>query len=391
MNKILSFIVCSCLLCSSSVIKKSTDQQEKQDARAFQHGIDFIKHPDGHYLLIWASSGNPPVGEDDDGEWSHNVYYSMIHPIAPKIKPIPLISVSGAQEPVSAALSKDGHIMITMEDSYQAKHNLMQSYAVYDLNMNAVNVYQKVVFDGGHSGHVAAIGNKFAVFYSDEWVDGGGVDDLGSGDDVLVRLYNSKGRFLSKKKVAVGDKTRDWWPMIAGSDKTALLVWQRFVDDETHAQLIYRVLDVKKNKWVSAEIKLIKHLKYYTYDVQYLAEVERFIITGTDDNGEGFVFLLSKKGKIMAHKKSLPAFVREAQPAISTLINQQLTLVYPTAPTGMIALAVTDKDIIVKNKLRLDYRWSYSGTDGIFINASEVYFVSLSMKGLHEIRVNIDR
>ncbi|MCK5728642.1 MAG: hypothetical protein KAH08_05420, partial [Methylococcales bacterium] len=255
----------------------------------------------------------------------------------------------------------------------------------------AVNVYQKVVFDGGHSGHVAAIGNKFAVFYSDEWVDGGGVDDLGSGDDVLVRLYNSKGRFLSKKKVAVGDKTRDWWPMIAGSDKTALLVWQRFVDDETHAQLIYRVLDVKKNKWVSAEIKLIKHLKYYTYDVQYLAEVERFIITGTDDNGEGFVFLLSKKGKIMAHKKSLPAFVREAQPAISTLINQQLTLVYPTAPTGMIALAVTDKDIIVKNKLRLDYRWSYSGTDGIFINASEVYFVSLSMKGLHEIRVNIDR
>ena len=391
MNKVLSFILFSCLLFPNSSLKKSTILQEKHDVRAFQHGIDFIKHPDGHYILIWASSGNPPVGEDDDGEWSHNVYYSMIDPITPTINPIPLISVSGAQEPVSAALSKDGHIMITMEDSYQAKHHLMQSYAVYDLNMKPVKAYQNVVFDGGHSGHVAAIGNQFAVFYSDEWVDGGGVEDLGSGDDVLLKLYDSKGRFLSKKKVAVGDKSRDWWPMIAGSDKTALLVWQRFVDDETHAQLIYRVLDVKKNKWVSAEIKLMTHLKYYTYDVQYLAAIERFIITGTDDNGEGLVFLVSKKGKIVAQQKSLPAFVREAQPAISTLINKQLTLVYPTAPTGMIALAVTDKTIKVKNIIKLDYRWSYSGTDGIFINASQVYFVSLSMKGLHEIRVNIDR
>ncbi|MCK4493610.1 MAG: hypothetical protein KAU26_06115 [Methylococcales bacterium] len=391
MTKILSLILFSCLLLLSSSLKKSTIKLEKYDVRAFQHGIDFIKHPDGHYILIWASSGNPPVGEDDEGEWSHNVYYSMIQPIAPKINPIPLISVSGAQEPVSAALSQDGHIMITMEDSYQAKHNLMQSYAVYDLNMNAVKAYQNIVFDGGHSGHVAAIGHHFAVFYSDEWVDGGGVDDLGSGDDVLLKLYDSNGRFLSKKKVAVGDKTRDWWPMIAGSDKTALLVWQRFVDDETHSHLIYRVLDVKKNKWVSAEIKLMKHLKYYTYDVQYLAEIKRFIITGTDNNDEGFVFLVSKKGKIIAQQKSLPAFVREAQPAISMIMNKQLTIVYPTAPTGVIVLEVSEKTISVKNKITLDYPWSYSGTDGVFLDQSQVYFVSLSVKGLQEFRINIDR
>lgn len=366
-------------------------KQEKQDVRAFQHGVDFIKHPNGHYILIWASSGDPPVGEDKDGEWSHNVYYSMIHPAAPKINPIPLISVSGAQEPVSSAISQDGHIMLTMEDSYQAKHNLMQSYAVYDSNMKPVKAYQNVVFDGGHSGHVAAIGNNFAVFYSDEWVDGGGVDDLGSGDDVLLKSYDSKGHFLSQKKVAVGNKSRDWWPMIAGSDTTALLLWQRFVKNKTHSQLIYRVLDVKKNKWVSAEIKLIKQLTYYTYDVQYLADLKRFMISGTDDKGKGFIFLLSRKGKIIAEKKSLPAFVREAQPAISTLENKQLKVVFPTSPTGLVVLNVSTKTITVKNNIPLNYSWSYSGTDGIFLDQSEVYFVSLSVKGLREFRINIDR
>jgi hypothetical protein len=392
MKKILAVVIFSLSL-SNSFEQSPTPivMTEESDPRAYQHGIDFIKQPDGNYLLIWASSGLPPVGEDENGEWTHDVYYSTINTASPLINPVRLISVSGAQEPVSSALSSEGHIMVTMEDAYQAKHTLAQSYAVYDLDMQPIKAYQNIVYDGGHSGHVAAIGNKFAVFYSDEWVEGGGVDDLGSGDDVLLKLYDSNGNFLSQKDVAVGEETRDWWPMIAGGDETALVIWQRFIDDETYSKLMYQVLDVTHNQWLTASIPLVNQLQYYTYDVQYLLALKRFIISGTDADNEGFIILLSTTGEVIAHQKSLPPFVREAQPAISALKNNQLQVVFPIAPSGVIVLTLNSSNIRVNKTLKLNYNWSYSGTDGIFLNETQVYFVSLSARGLQEFQLNLDR
>jgi hypothetical protein len=188
-----------------------------QDSRSFQHGIDLVPLPNGHYKLIWSSSGNPPTGANDNGNWPHDVYFSDIDPAQPKIVPTTLISKPEAQEPASSAITDDGYIMVTMEDGWNAENGLAQRYGVYDTDLNPVKGYPQVVFDGGHSGHVAVVGNKFVVFYSEGWVDGGGVDDLGSGDDVYVSAYHSNGKTLNSSNVAVGNATRDWWPLVAGS------------------------------------------------------------------------------------------------------------------------------------------------------------------------------
>ncbi len=157
----------------------------REDLREYQHGIDFLPRRAGGYWLIWSSSGIPPLGASNDGSWTHDIYYSIVNPQSPALSPVKIISNPEAQEPASSAMADDGHIMITMEDGWNADNVVAQRYGVYDQNMNPVNPYPNMVLDGGHSGHVAAVGNRFVVFYSEGWVEGGGVDNLGSGDDVM--------------------------------------------------------------------------------------------------------------------------------------------------------------------------------------------------------------
>lgn len=384
-------IRCSLILLLGSCEESSTTPLNlSQDPRAFQHGIDFISLPNHQHLLVWASSGLPPVGEDDDGEWSHDVYYSFIDSTAPKINPVNIISASGAQEPVSTAISANETIMMTMEDAYQAQHNLAQTYAVYDQTMQPIKAYQNVVFDGGHSGHIAAIGHYFTVFYSDDWVAHGGVDNLGSGDDVLLKTYDSQGNFIYQKPVAVGDKTRDWWPMIAGGERHALLLWQRLDNDETHAKLMYQILDVETQQWLTDAIELMPKLKYYTYDAQYLAPLKRFLVTGVDDHGKGVAFLFTNTGELISQNTSLPPIIREAQPAISKKESQEeIRVVYPLIPQGLMVLSVSREDIRLEGTISMDYAWTSSGVDGIFLNPNEIYFASLSPTGIKTLRLNL--
>ncbi len=359
------------------------------DVRSYQHGVDFLKRSEGRYWLVWASSGVPPQGEDEQGEWIHDVYAASINANNPEIKPFKLISEVRAQEPSSAAVAADGKIMITMEDAFEADDVYAQTYAIYDASLNPVKPYRHIVANGGHSGHVTAAGGYFVVAYSEGWVDGGGVDDLGSGDDVLLATYTSRGDLLHVNDVAVGERTRDWWPLLAGSPKYVLVLWQQFVDDETHARLLYRRYDPETNSWRGDAAVLLEAVQYYTYDVQYLEALDSFLIYGTDAQGVGFARLLTQEGTMAAYHSALPPLVREAQPAIRVRSDDEVTAVYPSAPTGLTVLSVGSSSIELERTVAQSYRWFYSGTDGIFTDDNSVYFVSLSPDGIKEVRSDL--
>jgi hypothetical protein len=354
-----------------------------EDPRSYQHGIDFVSLPDGSYYLVWASSGNPPTSAKPDGSWPHDIYYSKINPQTPKITPQLLISNPEAQEPASAAISSDGNIMVTTEDGWRTTNEVAQRYGVYDLNLNPVSPYPRIAYDGGHSGHVAAVDNHFVLFYSDDWVNGGGVDNLGSGDDVKAMIYSSKGELEGEIDIATGNTTRDWWPLVAGSKTRAALVWQRYVDKQTYSQLMLSILDVKQKTLVVNALKIEDSVKYYAYSVTFLPSIERFLILGAYQNGGGFAYLLDQDGHIMAANKTLPAIVRESQ---SIALEQfgMVKIAQPITPNGLAILAITSSSITLKSTVADDYQWQYSGTDGVFLNPNTVYIVSTSTSGLVE-------
>lgn len=351
------------------------------DLRSYQHGIDFVPLPEGRYYLIWSSAGNPPLRIGRRGGWTHDIYYSVFDPAAPRIDPIALISYPQAQEPSSAAISKDGHIMITMEDGWNTQESIAQRYGVYDASLKPVLPYPQMVFDGGHSGHVAAVGDRFVVFYGNEWVDGGGVDNLGSGDDVLAAVYSSTGRPEAMIDVAVGPATRDWWPILAGAESRACLVWQRFVDGETYADLMVVMLDPAAGALVGEPVTLQTEVKYYTYSVEYIPSVDRFLILGAFHAGGGFGYLLDENGKVTGYNGALPPIIRESQSAVRDADRSAL-VAHITAPTGLMVLSVTGTEITLVKAIPDDYAWQYGGTDGIFLDANRVFIASLSSGGL---------
>lgn len=358
------------------------------DPRSYQHGVDFVPGPGGLWWLIWSSSGNPPTGPDTHGSWPHDVYVALVNPEKPTIRPRLFIERPEAQEPASAAATADGNIMITFEDGWNAAHVLAQRYGVYDHTLNPVRPYPEDVFDGGHSGHVAATDDKFVVFYSEEWVDGGGVDDLGSGDDVHVSVYDSSGTYLYANRLAVGDASRDWWPLVAGSKSVACLVWQRFVPGKTYATLMAAQIDVDSGSLISPPRAVMEEIAYYTYSVAWLPELERFLLLGAFHEGGGFGILMDASGKVITTERNLPPIVRESQSIIREAAGQT-TVVQPVSPSGVAVFDVKSARIGHLRTLEDDYRWTFSGSDGIFLGEDEVFVVTLSPEGLVERRYRI--
>jgi hypothetical protein len=360
-------------------ISEQSKAAAPNDPRSYQHGIDFVPLPNGHYYLIWASSGQPPTGADADGNWLHDIYVADIDPRAPQIAGSILIKNPEAQEPASAAINSDGHIMVTMEDGWNAPNNVSQRFGVYDAALKPILAYPRLVYSGGHSGHVAAVGSQFVVFYADDWVDGGGVDNLGTGNDVKAKLYNSQGKLVKSFNVAV-DESRDWWPLVAASPKRAALVWQRYVEGKTYSQLMLAVLDVP-GKTLQPAIKIEDGLRYYSYNVSYLTHINRFLILGSYDKGGGFAYLIDLAGNIVASHKNLPAIVREAQ-AVVLPQTGKAKIVQPIAPNGLMVLSVTPSSIQLTTTVADGYNWQTSGTDGIFLDTNTVYMVNTSPSGL---------
>lgn len=355
------------------------------DLREYQHGIDFVLRPNGQYYLFWASQGNPPVSAQ--GNWTHDIYFSSIDPAHPVITPETFISQDEAQEPASAARTDDGNIMISMEDGYDAENTLAQRYGVYDSNLGPVKPYPQKVYDGGHSGHVRAVGNRFVVFYADDWKMGGGVCNLGSGKDLAAAVYDSKGKKQHSVKVVSGN--RDWWPMLAGSKTRAALVWQRFVPHRLYSDLYMAILDPATGSLTKAPVKLDSNIHYYHYTVSYLPQVDRFLILGSYVSGGGFAYLLDNDGKIVAKNSALPlGIVREAEHIVGNYLDQAL-VVSPTYPKGLMALQVSANSISQIGTIEDSYLWQYMGISGIVSGKNKIYIVALSDKGLVEKTFNL--
>ncbi len=178
----------------------------------------------------------------------------------------------------------------------------------------------------------------------------------------------------------MGRSYRDWWPMIAGSTTHALLLWQRFVDGQQVVKLMYAIYNPDNGEFVKGVAAVESGVKYYTYDVQYIASIDRFLVTGAYKNGAGFAFLIDDNGQVTAKNKNLPGLVREAQPAIKAF-DDGAFVVYPRHPNGLFVLKIGASSIALNNVVSDSYAWRYMGTDGIFTGENAVYFVSLSETG----------
>jgi hypothetical protein len=335
------------------LLAAATGKCRGEDLRAYQHGIDIVKRADGAYWLIWSSAGNPPKAPKKD--WTHDIYYSPIDPRRPSITPAVLISNPEAQEPASAAISGDGHIMVTCEDGWNVENGVGQRWGLYDENLGPVKPYPHLIRDGGHSGHVAAVGNTFVIFWGEGWDDTvSGADGLGVGRRVLLDTFSSTGAHLNSFKVQVSDGTRDWWPVVAGSDDHAVLLWQRYVAGEKYSDLMYAVYDPRANRFVKGPSRLADRVKYYVYDVQYFSSIQRFLVAGAYYGGGGFAFLLDDGGEVVARHTALPPIVRESKPAKAEDAAFALA-VYPRYPRGAFVLKLEPPDIELIETIEDDY------------------------------------
>lgn len=373
------------------------NNNSEEDLRAYMHGIDLIKISADKYALVYSSSGLPPKGANNDGSWPHDVYYAIVNPSniqqdymqSSKL----LISTHEAQEPASTAINDSGKILITMEDaSRQASGGyLSQSYGLYSVNNNELldaseNSYPQWILKSsgdtmGHSGHVAAAGDNFVIFYSEEWVYGGGVDNLGSGDDVYVDILAGNGDTIFPRiEIAVGVMTRDWWPMLASSSNSSCLLWQRFVPDESYADLYCTLINPQTGAFIKKDVYLGSNIKYYTYNVSYLESNKMYLISGTKIDNSGFAILVNEAGEIINRNNNVPPIVREGQIVVNQF-NSNI-IAYPSIPKGLAVLEMSNNDISDFQLISGNNSWEYMGITGMFTAEKDVTLFALSKNGL---------
>ncbi len=375
----------------SKIVRSSylDDVKNAQDSRQYQYGINFLNKSNRDYMLIWSSSGNAIYPKVIDDEWNHNTYYSLIDSSNPEIISRKLIGTPSTQGFVSSAVNNDGNIFVTVEDVHKTYNEVSQSYVVFDKKMRKIKPYYKTVFDGGHSGHVSAAEDKFSVFYSDGWVEGGGINQLGTGDDVRMSIYDSSGELLDEISVVAGNETRDWWPLIASSKNKNFLLWQRFIDGEHFAMLMFAIYNLDTNSFDKKVSILKDNVKFYTYNVEYLESIDRFLVLGKSSDNKGFGILLSSDGNIVAESYNLTPIIRGAKPAIKSLNKNEVKVAYPAFSNDVAMLSVVSNNITAEGVVSVGYDWDISGTDGIFLDNNDLYFASLSAEGLKELQIKI--
>ncbi|MGT0248385.1 hypothetical protein [Burkholderia pyrrocinia] len=369
-------------LAAASVVHTVTVQgpaapQDTGDSRRFMHGIGVADAGNGKRWVFFSSSGIVPRGAMRNGNWPHDVYVGEWLPGKPHLLRIrPFISRPEAQEPVSIAQNARGDIFVTFEDGWNAPQEVSQRYGVYRRDLKPVKPYPNDVEPGGHSGHVATAGERFVVFYSADWVDGGGVDNLGTGNGVYLKTYDAAGRELNH--VAVAPHRREWWPVIAGSPRNALLVWQKFIEGSTDATLEYAMFDP-----VTAKLDKLGALngaiRYYVYSSAYVPAIDRFIVLTTTADDRGVAMLIDPNGRRTATLDCLPASVRESGIGVSG------THAYvPTRDGRLLTLALAPADISVSGAQPSPIPWGTTGIAGFPAQGTAMHFVSLTPSGARE-------
>ena len=354
------------------------------DHRAWQHGIDLIRVGD-KLLLVWGSAGNPPR-PNLGGDWQHDVYYAWLNtpdtkaaaPIDPQI----LVSQPEAQEPPSTAINARGTILMTCEDG---NGGINQHAGLWDSSLRVLRKYPFMIKRGGHSGHVAAMGDRFLVAYGEGWVKGAGWLGMGTGENVFARIVDNNGK-LGREIKLTPDRDpdpRDGWPLVAGSDRNWLVVWQRYPALTLQAAL------VDKAGAVIMRRQIIDGLPpRYAYDVEFAAPLASYVVAGSSGDG-GFVALVSLTGKIVITQRGLPPMASESR-IILGWDGSQLIGVYPVNPRGVAVVRLSADAIELSKVIDHPYAWDYSGTTGMFVAPERVLFVTLSTTGLRLIPININ-
>jgi hypothetical protein len=352
------------------------------DLRAYMHGIGAVSDAQGVTTVFFSSSGLPPRGAGRDRNWTHDVYIARWTPQQPKLdRPRVFISRPEAQEPVSVAQNDTGRVMVSFEDGWNTPNEVSQRYGVYTADLKDVKPYPNDVLSGGHSGHVAAVGSRFVVFYSNDWVNGGGVDNLGTGNGVYVKTYDADGALL--QAIDVAPRVREWWPMIAASPIRALLVWQQYVSGETYARLKVATLDPSTGALSEPRV-IADRLLYYTYAAAYVPSIDRFVVVATTDKGKGFAQLIDGNGQTTATLDCMPASVREAGIAV---IGERVFA--PSQDGRLLHLKLAPASIELAGTQASPIAWTYTGSVGLVRSPTQLHWVATSPKGLQEADFNL--
>ncbi|SEK07802.1 hypothetical protein [Paraburkholderia diazotrophica] len=362
---------------ATKVASASSARVPTGDLRAYMHGIGATTDERGVTTVFFSSSGLPPRGAGRDRNWTHDVYVARWTPRQATLdRPRIFISRPEAQEPVSVAQNDTGRVMVSFEDGWNTPNQVSQRYGVYTSDLKGVKPYPNDVLSGGHSGHVAGVGSRFVVFYSNDWIDGGGVDNLGTGDGVYVKTFDADGALL--QAIDVAPRVREWWPMIAGSPTRALLVWQQYVSGETYARLKVATLDPATGALSEPHV-IAERLQYYTYAAAWVPSVDRFIVVATDDKDRGFAELIDANGQTTATLGCMPASVREA--GIAVIGARAFT---PSQDGRLLHLKLTPSSIELAGTQPSPIKWTYTGSVGLVRSPSALHWVATSPKGLQE-------
>lgn len=358
-------------------VQAPASPQDSGDPRRFMHGIGVADAGDGRRWVFFSSSGIVPRGALRNGNWPHDVYVGEWLPGKPRLLRVhPFISRPEAQEPVSIAQNPRGDIFVTFEDGWNAPQEVSQRYGVYRRDLKPIKPYPNDVEAGGHSGHVASVGERFVVFYSADWIDGGGVDNLGTGNGVYVKTYDADGRVLNH--VPVAPHHREWWPVVAGSPHRALLVWQKYIEGSTDATLEYAMFDP-----VTAKLDklgpLSDAIQYYVYSSTYVPAIDRFVVVTTTADNRGVATLIDPDGRRLATLDCLPASVRESG------IGVDGTHAYvPTRDGRLLTLTLSPTGMSVSGAQRSPIPWGSTGIAGFTARGGTMHFVSLTPSGTRE-------
>ncbi len=349
-----------------------------EDHRAWQHGVDLIRVGQ-RLLVVWGSPGNPPKA-NPGGDWQHDVYYAWLDADSRQAAPQVLVSRPEAQEPPSTAINASGTILMTSEDG---DGGINQHAGLWDSSLKPVRAYPFMIRRGGHSGHAAAMGNRFLVAYSEGWVEGGGFLGRGTGKDVLARIVENDGTLRAEVKLTEGgSRHRDGWPLVAGSDRNWLVVWQRYPEMSLQAALI------NESGRVAARRKIAEGLPVrYAYDVAFAPQIGTYVVAGAKGEG-GFVALVNLKGEIVATREGLPPLASEGRVVIASE-GAQAIAAYPVRPRGVAVVRVSAGGAELLKIVDHPYTWDYTGTAGAFVGPNRVLFATLSTTGLKLVHIDL--
>lgn len=350
-----------------------------EDHRAWQHGVNVIRVGE-RWLVVWGSAGNPPH-PNLGGDWQHDVYYAWLGTTADGESALGethvLVSRPEAQEPPSVAINATGTLLMSTEDG---SDGINQFAGMWDASLRVLRPYPFMVRRGGHSGHVAAMGERFLIAYGEGWVERGGFLGRGTGQDIHSRIIEKDGKRRKETRIASGH--RDGWPLVAASSRNWLVVWQRYPEMTLHSALVHASGRAAKPRQISRNMPV-----RYAYDVGFVPELMSFVVAGSSAE-EGFVARVNLDGKLESIQYGLPPMASESR-MLTHCDGGQCIAVYPVRPKGIAVLRLRQDGADLLKIIDHPHEWDYMGTSGAFVSPDRLVFATLSKTGIKLVTVTL--